>query len=210
MKIVLFGATGKVGRLLVAGALARGHSVTAFARTPSKLQAQDRLTIAQGDIYDADSVARALHGSDAALSALGSWGTPKKDIVSSGMANIIPAMKECGMKRIVSLTGSGAFMEGDHFTLLNSASRPLMKLGAGKILADGEKHLQLLAESGLDWTVVRSPAMTLFGDDSQFTLSVEKQPQPWQTIHRQSVATAMLDLVESSDYAGQAPFISRS
>ena len=30
MKVIVFGATGGIGRLLVAGALERGHAVTAF------------------------------------------------------------------------------------------------------------------------------------------------------------------------------------
>ncbi|MCC2111659.1 MAG: NAD(P)H-binding protein, partial [Hyphomicrobiales bacterium] len=37
MKIVIFGATGSVGRELVAQGLARGHDVTAFVRDPGRL-----------------------------------------------------------------------------------------------------------------------------------------------------------------------------
>lgn len=35
MKVVIFGATGSVGRLMVAQALEEGHAVTAFARAPA-------------------------------------------------------------------------------------------------------------------------------------------------------------------------------
>ncbi|HZK48634.1 MAG TPA: NAD(P)H-binding protein, partial [Thermoleophilia bacterium] len=49
MKVVVFGATGRTGRLLVEGALARGHDVTAFVRAPNKLGAlRDRVRVVQG------------------------------------------------------------------------------------------------------------------------------------------------------------------
>ncbi|MDX1521840.1 MAG: SDR family NAD(P)-dependent oxidoreductase, partial [Anaerolineae bacterium] len=72
-KVVVFGATGGVGRQLVAQALEQGHAVTAFARTPAKLDINhENLTVVQGDVMDAASVERAMQGQEAVLAALGS------------------------------------------------------------------------------------------------------------------------------------------
>jgi putative NADH-flavin reductase len=66
MNIVLLGATGKTGTELLNQALEAGHTVTAVVRTPTKLNsANPALTVIQGDVMNADSLASAMHGKDA-------------------------------------------------------------------------------------------------------------------------------------------------
>ena len=68
----VLGATGGIGRRVVDLALARGHAVTAFVRSPEKLGApRDFLTVQKGDPLDGDALARALREHDAVVSALG-------------------------------------------------------------------------------------------------------------------------------------------
>ncbi len=63
MKLIIFGATGTIGKHLVEQALNLGHSVTAFTRSPQKIERQHpRLSIAQGDVLDHDSVKKAVKG----------------------------------------------------------------------------------------------------------------------------------------------------
>jgi putative NADH-flavin reductase len=72
MNLLILGATGGTGRALVEQALEQGHTVTAFARDPSKLRmTHQNLRIVKGDILDYDSVETAIRGQDAALSAVG-------------------------------------------------------------------------------------------------------------------------------------------
>ena len=72
MNLLIFGATGGTGRALVEQALHQGHTVTAFARNPSKVRAtHSNLRVVKGDIASYESVESALRGQDAALSALG-------------------------------------------------------------------------------------------------------------------------------------------
>lgn len=209
MRITVFGASGKVGRLVVAGALERGYHVTAFVHSTPQSFKHKNLTVVQGDIYEADSVTQAIKGSNVVVSALGSWGTSGKDVLSVAMQHIIPVMQELNISKVISLTGAGAEAAGDRPPFFITASRPFMKIAAGKILRDGERHIELLAESKLDWTVVRSPIMTGHGDAADYKLVFE-YPKPWQTVNRQSVAEAMVDLIESAEYNRQAPFIVRS
>lgn len=208
MRVVIFGANGKVGKLVVAEALGRGHTVTAFVHKHSDFESNPNLHIARGDIHNSQDVAAAIQGADAVVSALGSWGTQSKDIVSSGMANIIPAMEKFGVKQIISLTGSDARAAGDELGLVHRVSYPFLKLVAGKILRDGEKHIELLAASQLNWTVLRSPAMNTRGEAEQYTLNMQR-PLPWQTVHRNAVAQAMLDQLELKEWTARAPYISR-
>lgn len=63
MKIVLFGATGNLGNVILDEALNRGHQVTAVLRDPSKLATKHTaLTVVQGDVAKPASYASALPG----------------------------------------------------------------------------------------------------------------------------------------------------
>lgn len=211
MRITIFGASGKVGRLVVQGALEHGHDVTAFVHHDPKFAENPKLKVVQGDIHEPKDVARAVKGADAVISALGSWGTKRKDIVSSGMANIIPAMQDSGVRRVISLTGADARAEGDGLGVmhrLTHAAIRLTPLPPRKVLADGERHIRLLERSGLDWTVIRSPVMNGRGRQKDFKLT-SGRPMPWATINRHSVALCMFDLAVSGSHPRQAPFIVR-
>lgn len=207
MQITVFGASGKVGRLVVAEALKRGHNVIAFVHN-APVAKHKNLKVVKGDIYNPKDVAQAIKGSNAVISALGSWGTPNKDIVKSGMRNIIPAMKKYGISRVISLTGHGANAPGDKFEPLHIISRCILMILAPKILNDGEEHIEALAGSGLDWTVLRSSLMEEHGNPNKFTITT-KRPLPLAIIHRQAVATCLVNLAENKDYNQQAPFILR-
>jgi putative NADH-flavin reductase len=207
VQITVFGANGKVGRQVVTIGLRRKHKIVAFVHSYSAFSKHPSLTVVQGDVYSPTDVKKALKGSEAVISALGSWGTPKKNILSAGMCNIIPAMKDLGIKRIVSLTGADARDRGDKPGILNRLSRWLLKAVAPKILFDGEEHIRLLRKSSLDWTVLRSPLMIGVGSSQYFLRS--KLIAPWRTIHRTAVAKCQLDLLEHTRYIRQSPVIRR-
>ncbi len=208
MNIVVFGANGKVGSRVVARLLQDGHNVRAFVHSTSKLPGHPKLRVVQGDIHKKDDVHKAVNGSDAVISALGSWGTKSKDILTSGMEAIVPAMKAAKIKRIVSLTGAGARDSVDQPSLLDRLSRPLLLLVASRILHDGEQHIAILRASRLDWIVVRSPVMGGSGKTGyELTAS---EPPPWATIARHAVVDAMVRLVTNDEYNRTALFIRRA
>ena len=151
---------------------------------------------------------KAINGSQAVISALGSWGTPNKDVVAAAVKNIIPAMQNQNIKRIITLTGHGASAPGDKFDPLHEVSRFILLLLAPKILKDGEGHIKLLQATDLDWTAVRSSVMNNRGRADKFKLT-RRRPLPLATINRQSVATGLIDLAETNQFAQNSPFIVR-
>ncbi len=97
MNLIIFGATGGVGRHLVEFALAQGHAVTAFARDPAKLGIEHaNLKVVQGDVMDFASVEKAVQGQEAVLSSLGAG--MKSTIRSEGSRHIIRAMEKAGIR----------------------------------------------------------------------------------------------------------------
>lgn len=205
--IVIFGANGKVGRLVVEYALADGYNVTAFVHRRNNLSKHPHLRIVHGDIYEQLDVENAIKGADVVLSTLGSWGTSKKNVLFSAMANIIPAMKHERIKRIISLTGAEARALGDELGVIHQAAHFALGFVAGKVLRDGERHIKLLEQSGLDWTVIRSPIMS--SDESLDYRLSNKRPLPWVTVSRRAVARAMVDQIGSERVTSQAVFLQK-
>jgi putative NADH-flavin reductase len=161
MKILVFGASGRTGSLVVEQALAAGHEVVAFVRDPAKLPLQhERLTIVQGDVTDPAAVERAMVGVDAVISALAPTRGGPSGIVEKGIANILAAMRASGVRRIVVSSGAGVPDPDDPPNWTASIIRALLKAIAGAVLDDATKAVALLRASDRDWTVVRAPILT--------------------------------------------------
>ena len=88
MKVIVFGASGGIGRLIVAGALELGHAVTAFVRNPQTFEPRDGLRILQGDVFDAQSVGDAIDGNRAVFCALGARTLKTDPVVSPTITNV--------------------------------------------------------------------------------------------------------------------------
>lgn len=205
-QITVFGATGQVGRQVVALLLARGYWVVAAIHGDSHFPAHDRLSTVSVDIYDSTSVAKALEGSTLVVSALGSWGTKRKDVLTAGMQAIIPAMNAQSIHRIVSLTGADARAAGDQLGIIHRLMHIAIGVMAPKILRDGERHIALLEASNLDWTALRSPIMSSRDGVGNGELTM-RRPLPWQRISRSYVANAIVTLIADTTQSNQAPYI---
>lgn len=206
MIITVFGANGRVGSLVVQKLAEQGHTVRAFVHGEPK-QRLSSVTYMQGDVADATSVAEVLQGAEAVVSALGSWGTKDKNILTVAMKAVIPLMEAQGIRRIVSLTGADARVEGERHPIISRFSHAAFTRIAPKIMHDGEAHIALLKQSQLDWTVLRSPVMNEKGRGVYVLNGV--YPMPWQTIHRHAVAQAMVDQVAVADFIKAAPYLHR-
>lgn len=204
-KILVLGASGRVGKLVVENALAEGHEVTAFVHRSNPFKDRPRLSVIRGNIYTPADLEPVIIDADVIISTLGSWGTPRKDVLSVAMRNVIPLMKKHGVDRIISLTGSEARARGDKLGIVHKWAYTLLGVIAEKVLADGEKHIKLLEDSQLDWVVVRSPIMTN-GSKRSYDLS-DTRPLPWARVSRVAVVSALLHEAVSAELSQQAPFI---
>jgi len=160
MKLVVFGATGGTGRCILDVALAAGHDVLALARKPEAIPLRDNLAVQKGDITDPDSVASAIQGTDAVLSAFGPASNRHPGtLMSQGVANILAGCQKHGVKRFVFESG---LMCSDG-TGLGFASRLGVKLfGAifSQLRDDKRIAEREIQASGLDWVIVRPPALS--------------------------------------------------
>lgn len=168
LNIIVFGATGGTGRAVIAKLLADGHTVTGFARDPSKLTALPGLTIVQGDAMQPADVARAVPGHDAIVVSLGNSQNPvtllsgarrttPRDICEVGTRNIIAAVKARPPVRMIVVTAYGI---GDTRDRLPFMIKLFYRVLLREHMADKEKQEPLVKASGLDFVLVQPVALT--------------------------------------------------
>jgi len=206
MNVIIFGATGTLGRHLVDQALSQGNQVTAFARHPEKLGLHnDNLHYQAGDVLDAQAVASAVDGHDAVLIALGAG--RKGGVRAGGTANVIDAMKRHGVKRLICLSTLGA---GDSRTLLNFFWKRIMfGLLLRAAYADHEMQEKLVRQSGLDWTLVRPSAFVDGAATGRYQHGALATAAGLKLkIARADVAGFMLRQLTDKGYLHQAPALS--
>lgn len=161
MRIAVFGASGRTGKLVVDQALAAGHEVVAFVRDPAKLPVRhERLSVIQGDVTDPAAVRRAVEGVDAVVFTIAPTRGGSKGVVTTGIANVLAAMEATGVRRIVMSSGAGVPDPNDEPNLGVTVIRGLIKLVSGWVLEDSAKAVALLRASDRDWTVIRAPFLT--------------------------------------------------
>jgi uncharacterized protein YbjT (DUF2867 family) len=145
MNLVVLGASGRTGRLVVEQALAAGHAVTALVRSPEKLaMSGSNLRVVTGEATDPSAVLGALDGADAVISTLGGGGS----VIADSTAAIVAAARQAGVGRVVVL--SSWVVERDR---LGAVTRLLTGLTMGSMLKDKSAGEQVLRHSDLDWTI---------------------------------------------------------
>ena len=157
MKLIVFGATGKTGQHVWQNALGRGHDVTAFTRSPHKLERSAGLRIAQGDVTDAASVAAAVAGHDAVIVALGSNGLRDRTTLTTGTRTIVDGMTRHAVERLVILSAAGV---GESWRQVPLLARVLFRTLLRNIHADHTAQEALVRTSSMDWTIVRAAILT--------------------------------------------------
>ncbi len=132
--IVVTGATGNVGRPLVAALAAAGERVTAVSRGVSAASVPDGVRSRPADLTDAESLRPVLDGADALF------------LQNTGMSahllsprDILAVAKEAGVGRVVLLSSQGV------------ATRPESD-SHGVV---GRSFEDAVQESGLEWTILR-------------------------------------------------------
>jgi putative NADH-flavin reductase len=162
MRLTIFGATGGTGRCLVDQALAAGHEVTAVVRDPARLPVPPgpQLSVVTADVFASAEIGLAVTGADAVLTALGPRGSGPATVQRDSLRSITKAMRAAGVRRLIAVSGTIVADDGDG-PLLSLLIKPLFRATFLRHVCadmrDGEAEVR---GSGLDWTIVRAPALT--------------------------------------------------
>ncbi len=206
--IALFGGTGQTGKEFLSQALTKDYRIKALVRTPTNVSEDSpNLEIIVGDVLNPEDVQRTVAGADLVVSLFGHVKGSPEWLQTRGTENILAAMREHQVPRIISLSGGGLPYEKDQPKFPDKAIRFIMKIAAPKVLNDAIRHAEVLRNSDVAWTIVRGPRLTNEPKKGDYRIG-------WVGVNagtkigRVDLANFVLRLVENKEYDGQMPFVS--
>ena len=205
MNIAVFGGSRGVGRQVIEQALAQGNTIQALVRTPENFDIDDeRVTAVTGNVLNPQDVTACVTGADAVVCSLGSTGNNPDNIASEGTKNIIAAMKQAHVKRLVVVSSLGV---GDSKDQIPFAFKMLVKSVLKKVMQDKEIQEQAVKDSGLEWIIVRPGGLTDNPATGSYQSGTDKSIMAGQ-VSRADVADFVLQQLTDDTYLHQTPAIS--
>ena len=196
MRVLVLGATGRTGAEVVARARAGGHHVVAYGRRAAE-GADERVVGG----FDDPAFAEAVRGADAVLSCLAS--SNSDGVCSRAAAAALGA--DPGV-RYLTVAGAGVDRPGDVKGVGDKAIGLVMRMVVGRMLADRQREVDMLAASGARWTALRPPRLTEGRATGRWALTHDRPAATW--IDRADLAGAMLACLADEATVGTAPFAS--
>jgi nucleoside-diphosphate-sugar epimerase len=200
MNVVVFGANGKTGSLVVEKSRAAGHAVTVFVHD-SGAQSHPGVRVVTGDAQSLDAVRKAIAGQDAVIDTIGGK-TPYKDtqLERTAARHIVDAMRAQGVRRlvVVSMMGIGDSRQQTPFwykyllmpTFLRGSTRD-------------KKAMEAWVESSaLDFVIARPPILS--GDVATGSVRIITGSSKAHRITRGDLAQFIVDQLTGNQYLCQA------
>lgn len=209
MKITVFGATGGTGLEVVRQAAAAGYEVTAVVRDPARLAPVPGLAVVRADVMDPASIAPALAGADAVVSALGNREIRRPSTVcSGGIASIIEAMKGAGVHRLAVVSASGMVTDDVDEFLTRYVAKPILQRVLAYNFADLRRMEEIVQASALDWTIVR-PSRLLDGPRGEYRVQIGRNLPRGYSTRRADVADYILRSLDDRSAVREAVSVAK-
>lgn len=205
--ILVLGATGHVGKVLVKLLLDKNYSVVVLVRNSKKLNLKHKnLTVIQGNVMDDNDLSNALFKVTIVISVLGHGFRTSFPIQEKTMIKLFPLMEKNKIKRFITVTGAGLKVEGDPYSCIANISEVLFNVLDPHRMSDAKSQQLLIEKTNLDWTVVRTPIHS--NKDNEIISSAGfAQPPLWKTISRVALSKFIIDCIEKNQFIKKAPII---
>jgi uncharacterized protein YbjT (DUF2867 family) len=206
VKILVVGGSKGTGARVVERALAAGHDVSAFSRSPERNGAtHPRLRKIAGSFHDEVAVDGAVADHDAVI--ITASANSRKEFraqpqyFSLGTAHVVRSMRARGARRLVVLSSLGV---GESRSLLPLPARLLLAdLVLKPAFVDHEVQERMVRASGLDWVIARPSRLTDGPGRGEYRKASDIVPVP-STISRDDVADFLLEASTTPSWIGQA------
>lgn len=216
MKILILGATGRTGKLILEKALANGFEVNILVRYPEKITLKsEKLTIFEGLSTNIEALKEAIKDCKSVISALNisrttdfPWSalrTPK-DFLTKTIQNIIDLSKNQELEKIIVISAWGVAETKKDIPFW---FRFLIEISNIKFGYLGHEQSELLLQkSNLNWTSVRPTGLTNFKKIKPIIITQNNSPQPNLTISRNNTANFIIKILEQKTFNKQTVTIS--
>ncbi|KWX71672.1 3-beta hydroxysteroid dehydrogenase [Paenibacillus riograndensis] len=202
MDVVVFGATGTIGRAIVQEALKRKHEVTAVVRNPASLELQhEHLHVATADILDPATVAEAVRGHEEVISAFGPAAGRENDLLRAA-ESLLEGMQAAGLERLLVIGGAGSLKTESGEWLMDAPGFP----EKFRPLAEAHGHAyEIYSGSSLDYTYISPPATIRPGRRTgQFRIGLDRlvvDENGDSSISVEDFAVAVIDELEEGNFS---------
>jgi putative NADH-flavin reductase len=203
MKLVVFGASGRIGTELVRQGVAAGHQVTAVVREGSTIQLPTPVgrvgagEVVTADVMDPHAIASVVEGCDAVLSVLGPPGNGPSSVLTDGAQSVLRAMGETGVRRFLVVSVAGIHSKGDG-PVTKYVVKPILQRILREPFADARRMEQIVRASELDWTIVCPPKLTTGAAKGTIRSNTDGTVRGGFTITRADVATYLLRAIDDT------------
>jgi putative NADH-flavin reductase len=209
MKLLIFGATGGTGKLLVEQAIAAGNDVIVYVRNPPKLTLKnEHLVVVQGELSDQDAIAQAMSGTDVVISTLGPRARQKGMPLAEGMQHILAAMQSQGVRRLIITSTLSARDPNDALNSKAKAMIALVKFLMRSAYDDIVRVAELVRASDCDWTILRLSLLNNKPKTGNVKVGYISKGEVGTAISRGDLADFILQQTTDLQYLRQAPAIS--
>ena len=207
MRVLVLGATGATGRLIVAQAVAKGHDVVALVRSKANAGDLAGAKLIEGDARDAAALTSAITGCDAVVSSLGTPMSPFKEVtmLSTATRAVVSVMEEQNVHRLVCITGMGAGDSRGHGGFL--FDRLFLPIMLRKVYEDKNRQEDAIRASALDWTIVRPAVLNDKPARGHIRELTDLAGVDGGTIARADVANFVVQQLDADNWLHKAPLI---
>ena len=207
MKILVLGATGATGRLIVDQALAKGHAVVALVRKKATAADLAGAELVEGDARDAAALTRAVAGCDAVVSSLGTAMSPFREVtmLSTATRALVGVMAKQNIRRLVCITGIGAGDSRGHGGFFYD--RLFLPLMLRNVYEDKDRQENAIRASALDWIIVRPTALNDKPPRGHIRALTDLSGIQGGTIARADVADFVVQQLTADTWLRKAPLI---
>ena len=203
MRIAIFGATGGTGKNVVDRVLSTGHDAVAAARRPEAVAPRDHLEVRKADVLDAASLEGALVGVDAVICVIGPASNSKPGtLISEGTKNLVAACEKAGVRRFVFESGM-IMSDGSELTFLGRSAVSLFGMIFPKLKADKFLAEATITASGLDWVIVRPPALDHSAATGKFVAGPKVAVMAAKSLSHADCAEALVRAATEPDWVKQ-------
>ena len=213
-KILILGATGRTGKLLLRQMLHRGYEVNVLIRDTERLVKHENISVFEGTPTDVKALEKAMEGCEVVISALNISRTSdfpwaklrtQPDFLSQTLNNVIQLGTDIGVIRVIVISAWGVGDTRSHIPWWFKWIIDYSNIGVA--YRDHERQEKLLVESGIEYTIIRPVGLINSETEKDVLVSLNNTPKPGLTISRKNVARLIISILENNLFINEMPVI---